>query len=43
VATTDIPELVNVARSRITRGFTADECDTYHIDPCPDLETIKGG
>jgi WD40 repeat protein len=41
--TLDTNELVGIARSRITRGFTDDECATYHIDPCPDLETIEGG
>jgi WD40 repeat protein len=43
VYTLDTAELINIARSRITRGFTDDECATYHLDPCPDLETIKGG
>ncbi len=43
VMTIDIPELLDIARSRVTRGFTDDECVTYHIDPCPDLETIRGG
>jgi DNA-binding SARP family transcriptional activator/serine/threonine protein kinase/WD40 repeat protein len=28
--------LVDLARSRLTRGFTAEECDQYEIDPCPD-------
>ncbi len=28
--------LVDLARSRLTRGFTAEECDQYAIDPCPD-------
>jgi WD40 repeat protein len=43
VMTADTSELVDVARSQVTRGFTVDECATYHIDPCPDLETIRGG
>jgi WD40 repeat protein len=43
VLTIDTTELIDIARSRITRGFTADECATYHIDPCPDLEKIRGG
>lgn len=43
VVTTHIPELIDIARSRITRGFTDSECTTYHIGPCPDLETIRSG
>lgn len=35
VVTTDVDELLEVARSRITRTFTASECAAYHIDPCP--------
>lgn len=41
--TSDMPELLTIARNRVTRGFTADECATSHIDPCPDLEAIRGG
>lgn len=36
-------ELIRIARSRLTRGFTDDECATYHIDPCPNLEMIRSG
>jgi WD40 repeat protein len=43
VVTTDISELIYIARSRIPRGFTDDECATYHLDPCPNLAAIKGG
>jgi hypothetical protein len=43
ILTLDSDELEQIARSRVTRGFTADECATYHIDPCPDLETIRVG
>ena len=43
VMTTNVPELLEIARSRVTRGFTAGECDTYHIDPCPTLEDIRQG
>jgi WD40 repeat protein len=39
--TLDLGELKDLAVSRLTRGFTAEECVTYRIDPCPDLETIK--
>jgi WD40 repeat protein len=38
--TLDLEELKDLAVSRLTRGFTADECETYRIDPCPNLETI---
>jgi WD40 repeat protein len=43
IFTLDTDELVDIARSRITRSFTEGECATYHIDPCPDLESIRGG
>jgi WD40 repeat protein len=39
--TLDLDELKDLAVSRLTRGFTAEECETYRIDPCPSLETIK--
>ncbi|MEX2624741.1 MAG: TIR domain-containing protein [Acidimicrobiia bacterium] len=39
--TLDLEELKDLAVSRLTRGFTAEECETYRIDPCPGLETIK--
>ncbi|HSF85449.1 MAG TPA: WD40 repeat domain-containing protein, partial [Acidimicrobiia bacterium] len=35
VVTTDVDELLEVARARVTRSFTASECAAYHIDPCP--------
>lgn len=35
VVTTDVDELLEVAKSRVTRDFTASECAAYHIDPCP--------
>jgi WD40 repeat protein len=31
----DVDELVEIARARLQRGFTAVECETHHIDPCP--------
>ncbi len=43
VITLDPDELVAVARSRLTRSFTAEECDRFGIDPCPSLVEIKGG
>ena len=41
VVTVDTGELLDIARSRVTRGFTATECVTYRIDPCPTLEEIR--
>jgi WD40 repeat protein len=43
ILTLDTTELLDIARNRITRSFTDDECTTYRIDPCPDLEKIRGG
>jgi WD40 repeat protein len=43
VMTVDIPELIDIARSKVTRSFTQGECDTYHIDTCPALEDVKEG
>ncbi len=41
--TSDTEELLGIARSRVTRGFTETECTTYRIDPCPTLEEIRKG
>jgi WD40 repeat protein len=41
--TNDTEELLEIARTRITRGLTQTECTTYHIDPCPTLEEIREG
>jgi WD40 repeat protein len=41
--TIDTDELLDIARHRITRGFTETECNTYRIDPCPTLEEIRAG
>lgn len=43
ILTLDSNELVAIATSRLTRGFTQDECATYGIDPCPTLEDIRSG
>jgi WD40 repeat protein len=33
----DIDDLIDLARSRLTRSWTQDECETYlHRDTCPD-------
>lgn len=43
VVTIDVSELIDIARSQVTRSFTEGECTTYHIDPCPTLEEIQSG
>jgi hypothetical protein len=43
VSKISVYQALEIARSRVTRGFTEDECATYHIDPWPDLETSQGG
>jgi len=36
IVTLDVDELLRIARSRLTRGFTREECRTYlHVDKCP--------
>jgi WD40 repeat protein len=37
VMTIDPTELVDTVRASVTRPFTATECATYDIDPCPTL------
>lgn len=34
-------EQLAYARSTLTRTFTADECRTYDIDPCPTLQELR--
>lgn len=43
ILTLDTDELLDISRSRVTRGFTDTECVTYHIDPCATLEEIRAG
>jgi len=43
IITLDPTELVNIARSRIARTFTHEECEFYGIAPCPTLEEMKAG
>lgn len=31
----DVDQLLELARDRLTRGFTEQECGQYQIDPCP--------
>ena len=42
VYTLDTGQLLEIARGRVTRGFSDTECQTYHVDPCPDLAAIQG-
>ncbi|MEN8235665.1 MAG: protein kinase, partial [Actinomycetota bacterium] len=42
VFTMDGDELAEVARQRLTRGFTAEECASFSLDSCPTLEEIRG-
>lgn len=41
VMTIDLPELIDIARSEVTRGLTPQECATYHVDPCPTLAETR--
>lgn len=36
-----ISDLISHARDSLTSGFSAEECDTYRIDPCPTLEEMR--
>jgi WD40 repeat protein len=42
VMTIDQSELQTLVRRSLTRGFTATECATYAIDPCPTLTQMRG-
>jgi WD40 repeat protein len=39
--TVDPAELLQTVRASLTRTFTATECATYGIEPCPTLEEIR--
>ena len=41
--TLDEAVLLAVARDRLTRSFSDQECANYRIDPCPTLEEIRSG
>jgi DNA-binding SARP family transcriptional activator/tRNA A-37 threonylcarbamoyl transferase component Bud32/WD40 repeat protein len=41
VFTMDGAELMEIAKERLTRGFTEEECASFDIDPCRTLEEIK--
>ena len=34
-------DLITLATANLTRSFTAEECATYRIDPCPTFEEIR--
>jgi WD40 repeat protein len=39
----DTDELVRHVWSRLTRSFTAGECQSFRIDPCPSLDELREG
>ncbi len=41
IMTVDPAELADTVRASLTRTFTATECKTYGIDPCPTLEQMR--
>lgn len=41
IMTVDPHELADTVRASLTRGFTATECTTYRIDPCPTLAEMR--
>jgi WD40 repeat protein len=41
IMTADPAELADIVRASLTRTFTATECATYGIDPCPTLEQMR--
>ena len=43
VITLDPDELLMIARDRIVRTFTPDECSRFEINPCPTLAELKSG
>lgn len=44
VYTLDVERLIQIARDRLTRSFTAAECLRYlHLDECPPAESAGGG
>jgi WD40 repeat protein len=41
IMTVDPAELADIVRASLTRTFTATECTTYGIDPCPTLKQVR--
>jgi WD40 repeat protein len=39
--TIDVEELIAIAKARLTKTLTPDECARFGIDPCPTLDEIK--
>ncbi len=39
----DGDDVVAAARLRVTRGFTADECERYDLDPCMSADDLRRG
>ena len=37
-----LDSLLTLARERLLRSFTPEECSIYRIDPCPSLEELRG-
>ena len=42
IITLDHDELVQIARSRISRTFTSQECEFFDLDPCPTIDDMRG-
>jgi WD40 repeat protein len=43
IITLDAEELLEIARRRISRTFTSDECQQFAIEPCATLEELRAG
>jgi hypothetical protein len=43
VETLDREDLLTRARTGLSRGFTAEECRQYRIEPCPTLDEVAAG
>lgn len=41
IVTIDTAELLEVARARLTRGFTSGECAEFRLEPCADLAAVS--
>jgi len=43
IFTMDGDELMEIAKQRLLRRFTAEECASFGIEPCLGLEEIRNG
>jgi DNA-binding SARP family transcriptional activator/WD40 repeat protein/tRNA A-37 threonylcarbamoyl transferase component Bud32 len=43
IFTMDSVELTEIAKQRLTRSFIAEECASFGIDSCPNLDEIRSG